>query len=77
MNQNCNCSLCQARRLKKHPLQIYFGIDSIESKLIEINSTLPIYVYERYTKDSNGKPKKNIDIESTISEFKKEHNERT
>ena len=40
------CNLAKARRLNKHPWQIYFGLDSVESELIEINDNLPIYQYE-------------------------------
>lgn len=44
---NCNCTLCKARNLRCHPLEVYFE-GRFEAELVRANPNLPIHVYETY-----------------------------
>lgn len=44
---DCTCNLCQARKEKCDPLELYFGQNSVAGRLVRENPGRDIIEYER------------------------------
>lgn len=47
MIKECECNLCEAKRRNCHSLELFWGIDSIESYLFRLNKKRNIWDYEQ------------------------------